>query len=117
MSDENKNWETTFTVKKNEWPDDWKTENTFSWENPFTAETFGGDSEFSGQGQYWADKANARFRELLKEHGRKVWISAAKNPFMHDEPGWSGDTYEAVLVAEKNLETETSQVSAKKEIK
>lgn len=50
----------------------------------FKPEDFGGDSEFTGQGKYWADLANAKLERegkvLYEENNYWYWFSVPKNP-------------------------------------
>lgn len=97
----------------------------FSWDAPFRAEDFKAlhiipDNPESRDvatmserifGAFMADIANARFKQLLKEHGVKVYAYCMKMRTLNgieDSYSWSvtkmrGDTHEAVLIDVRKL--------------
>lgn len=74
------------------------------WDNPFKAEDF--DGRYTLLPEQCANVANARFRELVKEHGHMVWGIKGYDEWMSKETADNCSIdcdHTAILICEKIL--------------
>lgn len=85
-----------------------KNKKPIDWENPFCAKDFENLEDYSGpDAQNIAEQANARFRSILKEHGRKIIMDELYWSFDSDEAFKSRAIKQGILIAEKEITDET----------